>query len=102
MQLRDSWQVFYVAANEKDDWAVVDGVQRLTTIYDFTNKQARNHPLALMKYGLCLSQLGHPEEVLPDLQRAEASAEKASYEMLDKGWQKSAVGPTPQKGPLHP
>lgn len=27
--------VFYVAADSKDCWAVVDGIQRLTTIYDF-------------------------------------------------------------------
>ncbi|KAF0213617.1 MAG: hypothetical protein FD139_2153 [Methylocystaceae bacterium] len=33
--LRIPLPVFYVAANEKDDWAVVDGLQRLTTIYDF-------------------------------------------------------------------
>ena len=33
--LRIPLPVFYVAANERDDWAVVDGLQRLTTIYDF-------------------------------------------------------------------
>jgi hypothetical protein len=33
--LRIPLPVFYVAANAKDDWAVVDGLQRLTTIYDF-------------------------------------------------------------------
>jgi hypothetical protein len=27
--------VFYVAADQKDEWAVVDGLQRLTTILDF-------------------------------------------------------------------
>lgn len=27
--------VFYVAADSEDNWAVVDGLQRLTTIYDF-------------------------------------------------------------------
>jgi hypothetical protein len=27
--------VFYVAADHKDEWAVVDGLQRLTTILDF-------------------------------------------------------------------
>lgn len=40
-------------------------------------KQARRHPLALMNYGLCLSQLGHPEEGLPDLERAVALLDKA-------------------------
>jgi hypothetical protein len=33
--LRIPLPVFYVSANEKDEWAVVDGLQRLTTIYDF-------------------------------------------------------------------
>lgn len=33
--LRIPLPVFYVAANQKDDWAVVDGLQRLTTIYDY-------------------------------------------------------------------
>lgn len=56
-----------------------------TKLYWFwrCRKQARRHPQALMNYGLCLSQLGHPEEALPDLQRAAPIAEKAIYEMLD-------------------
>ncbi|WP_225174110.1 MULTISPECIES: DUF262 domain-containing protein [unclassified Bradyrhizobium] len=33
--LRIPLPVFYVAANHRDDWAVVDGLQRLTTIFDF-------------------------------------------------------------------
>ncbi|MGY3603256.1 MULTISPECIES: DUF262 domain-containing protein [unclassified Bradyrhizobium] len=33
--LRIPLPVFYVAANQRDDWSVVDGLQRLTTIYDF-------------------------------------------------------------------
>ncbi|WP_375311067.1 DUF262 domain-containing protein [Bradyrhizobium sp. A5] len=33
--LRIPLPVFYVAANQRDDWAVVDGLQRLTTIFDF-------------------------------------------------------------------
>ncbi|MGO4571042.1 DUF262 domain-containing protein [Microvirga sp. 2TAF3] len=33
--LRIPLPVFYVSANPKDDWAVVDGLQRITTIYDF-------------------------------------------------------------------
>lgn len=27
--------IFYVAADHRDNWSVVDGIQRLTTIYDF-------------------------------------------------------------------
>lgn len=33
--LRIPLPVFYVAADSKDRWSVVDGLQRLTTIYDF-------------------------------------------------------------------
>jgi len=33
--LRIPLPVFYVSANAQDDWAVVDGLQRLTTIHDF-------------------------------------------------------------------
>ena len=33
--LRIPLPVFYVAADAKDRWSVVDGLQRLTTIYDF-------------------------------------------------------------------
>jgi tetratricopeptide (TPR) repeat protein len=34
------------------------------------------HPMALTNYGLCISQLGHPEEGLAYLERAVARAEK--------------------------
>ena len=33
--LRIPLPVFYVAANKDDNWAVVDGVQRISTIYDY-------------------------------------------------------------------
>ena len=33
--LRIPIPVFYVSADEKDNWAVVDGVQRMSTIYDY-------------------------------------------------------------------
>jgi hypothetical protein len=33
--LRIPLPVFYISADAKDRWSVVDGVQRLTTIYDF-------------------------------------------------------------------
>ncbi|MGA8497486.1 MAG: DUF262 domain-containing protein [Xanthobacteraceae bacterium] len=45
--LRIPLPVFYVAANEHDDWAVVDGLQRLTTIYDFVKDE---FPLAGLEY----------------------------------------------------
>jgi tetratricopeptide (TPR) repeat protein len=34
------------------------------------------HPMALTNYGLCISQLGHPEDGLPYLERAVGRAEK--------------------------
>jgi Flp pilus assembly protein TadD len=37
----------------------------------------RRHPLALTNFGLCLGQLGYPEEGLPDLERAVAIMEKS-------------------------
>ena len=33
--LRIPIPAFYVAANEDDLWSVVDGIQRITTLYDF-------------------------------------------------------------------
>lgn len=35
--LRIPIPVFYVAADEEDRWSVVDGVQRISTVYDFVN-----------------------------------------------------------------
>lgn len=35
--LRIPIPVFYVAAQDNDDWSVVDGLQRMSTIYDFVN-----------------------------------------------------------------
>jgi hypothetical protein len=37
--LRIPLPVFYVAADEKENWRVVDGLQRLTTIYDFVHTE---------------------------------------------------------------
>lgn len=36
----------------------------------------KRHPLALTNYGLCISQLGHWQEAVPDLERAVYFAEK--------------------------
>lgn len=35
--LRIPIPVFYVAAQDNDDWSVVDGLQRMSTIFDFVN-----------------------------------------------------------------
>ena len=45
--LRIPLPVFYVAANQNDNWAVVDGLQRLTTIYDFVKDE---FPLSGLEY----------------------------------------------------
>ena len=39
--LRIPIPVFYVAADENDTWSVVDGVQRISTIYDYVTDQFR-------------------------------------------------------------
>lgn len=45
--LRIPIPVFYVAANEDDLWSVVDGIQRITTLYDFINGR---FPLTRLEY----------------------------------------------------
>jgi hypothetical protein len=40
--LRIPLPVFYVAADAKENWRVVDGLQRLTTIYDFMDTGGEN------------------------------------------------------------
>ena len=45
--LRIPIPVFYVAADERDNWAVVDGVQRLSTIRDYV---AGKFPLTRLEY----------------------------------------------------
>ena len=45
--LRIPIPVFYVAADEEENWAVVDGVQRLSTIYDYVNGE---FPLSRLEY----------------------------------------------------
>jgi hypothetical protein len=58
--LRIPLPVFYVAADENDRWSVVDGIQRLTTIYDF----AKNiFPLSNLEYLTKLN--GHKFSELP-------------------------------------
>jgi len=42
-------------------------------------KMNRRHPLALTNYGLCISQLGHPDEGVADLERAVHHAERMPH-----------------------
>lgn len=58
--LRIPLPVFYVAADENDRWSVVDGIQRLTTIYDFAKDV---FPLSNLEYLAKLN--GHKFSDLP-------------------------------------
>lgn len=66
IMLRIPLPVFYVAADQDENWKVVDGLQRLTTIYDFV---AENNP-----HKFALSQM----EYLSDY-------EGLTYEKLPRG-----------------
>lgn len=57
--LRIPIPVFYVAANKADNWAVVDGVQRISTIYDYVTGR---FPLTRLEY---LSLDGQKYDALP-------------------------------------
>ncbi len=47
--LRIPLPVFYVSAAKNDDWAVVDGLQRLTTISDYVDNEFELHGLEYLK-----------------------------------------------------
>lgn len=53
--LRIPIPVFYVSADQEDNWAVVDGVQRMSTIYDFVahNKFRLEHLEYMKQYDHC-------------------------------------------------
>lgn len=58
--LRIPIPVFYVAADEKENWAVVDGIQRISTIYEYLTDR---FPLGQLEY---LDQLdGQTYSTLP-------------------------------------
>ena len=56
--LRIPIPVFYVAADEADIWSVVDGVQRMSTIYDFVTDK---FPLKRLEYLTWLDGQKHNE-----------------------------------------
>ncbi|MBI1401985.1 MAG: DUF262 domain-containing protein [Porphyrobacter sp.] len=43
IMLRIPLPVFYVASDENENWRVVDGLQRLTTIYDFISQEIEHN-----------------------------------------------------------
>ena len=63
--LRIPLPVFYVAADESENWAVVDGIQRMTTIYDYVTG---TFPLKQLEYLTKLNGCTHDELPRP-LQR---------------------------------
>ena len=56
--LRIPIPVFYVAAHENDDWSVVDGLQRMSTIFDFVNGE---FGLEKLQYLTSFEKLRHEE-----------------------------------------
>lgn len=58
--LRIPLPVFYVAADAKENWRVVDGLQRLTTIYDFMDSGSPNqYKLRGLEYLSELENVGY-------------------------------------------
>ena len=56
--LRIPLPVFYVAADESEKWSVVDGIQRMTTIYDYVTGK---FPLKRLEYLTKLNECTHDE-----------------------------------------
>ena len=56
--LRIPIPVFYVAGQENDDWSVVDGLQRMSTIFDFINGEFGLEKLQYLTY---FEKLKHEE-----------------------------------------
>jgi Protein of unknown function DUF262 len=56
--LRIPLPLFYVAADSKDNWKVIDGIQRLTTIHDFVKGHFK---LSGLEYMVQLANLSYPE-----------------------------------------
>ena len=63
--LRIPLPVFYVAADESENWSVVDGIQRMTTIYDYVTGK---FPLKRLEYLTKLNECTH-EKLQRPLQR---------------------------------
>ena len=66
--LRIPLPLFYVAADSKDNWKVIDGIQRLTTIHDFVKGHFK---LSGLEYMDQLANLSYPELPRPMQRRIE-------------------------------
>ena len=78
--LRIPIPVFYVAAQESDNWSVVDGLQRMSTIDDYVNGR---FALANLQY---LSQLDHlKHDQLPRPMQRRISETQLLVNVIDPG-----------------
>ena len=71
-----------------------DGVYEALYWFWRDRKANRRNPFSLMNYGLCLSQLGHADEGIEDLQRAVALMEKNGNSPADKAIAYNNLGNT--------
>ena len=78
--LRIPIPVFYVAANQADHWAVVDGVQRISTIYDYVKGK---FSLARLEYLTWLEGLRHDE--LPRAMQRRISETQLIFNVIEPG-----------------
>ena len=78
--LRIPIPVFYVAADEEENWAVVDGVQRLSTIRDYVTGK---FPLTRLEYRGELD--GHRYDDLPRAMRRRISETQFVVNVIEPG-----------------
>ena len=78
--LRIPIPVFYVAAQENDDWSVVDGLQRMSTIFDFINGEFGLEKLQYLTY---FEKLKH--EALPRPMQRRISETQLIVNVIEPG-----------------
>ena len=78
--LRIPIPVFYVAADEEDRWSVVDGVQRISTIYDYVTG---HFPLTKLEYLTWLDKCDH--DSLPRKFQRRISETQLSINVIEPG-----------------
>ncbi len=78
--LRIPIPVFYVAADEDDRWSVVDGVQRISTIYDYVTG---HFPLTKLQYLTWLDKCEH--DSLPRKFQRRISETQLSINVIEPG-----------------
>ena len=78
--LRIPIPVFYVAANENDIWSVVDGIQRMSTIYDYITGE---FPLNRLEYLTRLN--GQKHDALPRPMQRRISETELIVNVIEPG-----------------